>query len=143
MRVVLDASALLAYLRAEPGSEAVDGVLGSALITSVNWAEVLQKSLSVCVEVEGLRQELQVLGLAVEPFSAGDAATAALLWPQTRNLGLLLAGSCLPEPGVAPQPAAADSATALRGCRSGVQKWRRLRRQGGIAANQQPTANSP
>ncbi|MFW6730697.1 MAG: hypothetical protein ACODUE_03020 [Synechococcus sp.] len=54
MRVVLDASALLAYVRAEPGSEAVDGVLGSALITSVNWAEVLEKSLSASVKVEGL-----------------------------------------------------------------------------------------
>jgi PIN domain nuclease of toxin-antitoxin system len=96
MQVVLDASALLAYLRAEPGSEAVDGVLGSALITSVNWAEVLQKSLSAGVEVEGLRQELQALGLAVEAFSAGDADTAALLWPQTRNLGLSLADrACL------------------------------------------------
>jgi ribonuclease VapC len=96
MQVVLDASALLAYLRAEPGSEAVDGVLGSALITSVNWAEVLQKSLSAGVEEKGLRQELQALGLAVEPFSAGDADTAALLWPQTRNLGLSLADrACL------------------------------------------------
>jgi len=96
MQVVLDASALLAYLRAEPGSEAVDGVLGSALITSVNWAEVLQKSLSAGVEAKGLRQELQALGLAVEPFSAGDADTAALLWPQTRNLGLSLADrACL------------------------------------------------
>ena len=96
MQVVLAASALLAYLRAEPGSEAVDGVLGSALITSVNWAEVLQKSLSAGVEAKGLRQELQALGLAVEPFSAGDADTAALLWPQTRNLGLSLADrACL------------------------------------------------
>ena len=96
MRVVLDASALLAYLRAEPGSEAVDSVLGSALITSVNWAEVLQKSLSAGVEAKGLRQELQALGLAVEPFSAGDADTAALLWPQTRNLGVSLADrACL------------------------------------------------
>ena len=96
MQVVLDASALLAYLRAEPGSEAVDGVLGSALITSVNWAEVLQKSLSAGVEAKGLRQELQALGLAVEPFSAGDADTAALLWPQTRNLGLSLSDrACL------------------------------------------------
>ena len=40
MQVVLDASALLAYLRAEPRSEAVDGVLGATLITSVNWAEL-------------------------------------------------------------------------------------------------------
>lgn len=46
MRVVLDASALLAYLRTEPGSKAVDGVLGTAEISSVNWAEVVQKSVS-------------------------------------------------------------------------------------------------
>lgn len=48
------------------------------------------------MEVEGLRLELQVLGLTVEPFSAADADTAALLWPQTRNLGLSLADrACL------------------------------------------------
>ncbi len=40
--------------------------------------------------------ELQALGLAVEPFSAGDADTAALLWPQGRNLGWSLADrACL------------------------------------------------
>lgn len=96
MRMVLDASALVASRRAEPGSEALDGVRGTAVITSVNGAEVVQKCLSAGVEVEGLRQELQALGLAVEPFSAADADTAALLWPQTRNLGLSLADrACL------------------------------------------------
>ena len=96
IQVVLDASALLAYLRAEPGSDQVDDVLGAATITSVNWAEVLQKSLSVGVDVKGLRQDLQALGLVVEPFSAGDADTAARLWPQTRRLGLSLADrACL------------------------------------------------
>ena len=73
IEAVLDASALLAYLREEPGSDRVDDVLGRAVITSVNWAEVVQKSLSAGVEVEGLRQDLRALGLVVEPFSAGDA----------------------------------------------------------------------
>lgn len=84
MQVVLDASALLAYLRAEPGSEAVDGVLGAALITSVNWAEVLQKFLSAGVEVEGLRQELQALGLALRfnlPVLTCDRLWAELTLP--------------------------------------------------------------
>jgi ribonuclease VapC len=90
MQVVLDASALLAYLRAEPGSDGVDGLLGVAGITSVNWAEVVQKSLAAGVEVEGLRDDLEALGLVVAPFSAGDADTAARLWPQTRHLGLSL-----------------------------------------------------
>jgi PIN domain nuclease of toxin-antitoxin system len=38
MTVVLDASALLAYLRQEPGEEMVDGVLAESVMTSVNWA---------------------------------------------------------------------------------------------------------
>ena len=79
MQVVLDVSALLAYLRAEPGSDGVDGLLGVAGITGVNWAEV-----------EGLREDLEALGLVVAPFSAGDADTAARLWLQTRHLGLSL-----------------------------------------------------
>lgn len=48
------------------------------------------------VVLDASAQELQVLGLAVEPFSAEDADTAALLWPQTRHLGLSLADrACL------------------------------------------------
>ncbi|MFM9103620.1 MAG: PIN domain nuclease, partial [Cyanobium sp.] len=38
-----------------------------------------------------LRQDPRALGLAVEPCSAEEADTAALLWPQTRPLGLSLA----------------------------------------------------
>ena len=41
MTVVLDASALLAYLKDEPGSNQVDGVLATSVISSVNWAEVI------------------------------------------------------------------------------------------------------
>jgi PIN domain nuclease of toxin-antitoxin system len=39
MKAVLDASALLAYLQNEPGSEAVEAVLDESIISSVNWAE--------------------------------------------------------------------------------------------------------
>lgn len=62
MQVVLDASALLAFLRQEPGADRVDGALAAAGITSVNWAEVVQTSLSAGVEVEGLRGDLHALG---------------------------------------------------------------------------------
>ena len=37
----------------------------------------LQKFLAAGVEVEGLREDLEALGLVVAPFSAGDAHTAA------------------------------------------------------------------
>ena len=74
MTVVLDASALLAYLRQEPGGEMVDGLLAESVMTSVNWAEVVQKSISAGVEVEGmLWAPMRQLGL-----SLGDRAWAEL-----------------------------------------------------------------
>ena len=42
---VLDASALLAMLQGEPGGEAVEELLQTAVISSVNWSEVAQKAL--------------------------------------------------------------------------------------------------
>jgi PIN domain nuclease of toxin-antitoxin system len=88
--VVLDASALLAYLLQEPGAEVVDGLLSDARMTSVNWAEVVQKSLSAGVEVQGMREELQALGMQVEPFVAADGERAGQLWALTRQQGLSL-----------------------------------------------------
>jgi ribonuclease VapC len=90
MTVVLDASALLAYLRQEPGAEVVDGVLADARMASVNWAEVVQKSLSAGVDVEGMRDDLQALGVRVEPFLPEDGDRAGRLWSLTRQQGLSL-----------------------------------------------------
>lgn len=90
MTVVLDASALLAYLLQEPGAEVVDGLLSDARMTSVNWAEVVQKSLSADVDVQGMREELQALGMKVEAFLAADGEKAGQLWPLTRQRGLSL-----------------------------------------------------
>jgi PIN domain nuclease of toxin-antitoxin system len=96
MTVVLDASALLAYLRQEPGGEVVDGVLAESVMTSVNWAEVVQKSISAGVEVEGMLEDLQALGMKVEPFLPVDGAMAGRLWAPTRQLGLSLSDrACL------------------------------------------------
>ena len=41
MTVVLDASALLAYLQDEPGDQAVEAVLAESVMSSGNWAEVV------------------------------------------------------------------------------------------------------
>lgn len=80
MTVVLDASALLAYLKDEPGGDAVDAVLTEARISSVNWSEVIQKSLAAGVAVDGMLDDLQALGLTVEPFTSEDAEEAGRLW---------------------------------------------------------------
>jgi ribonuclease VapC len=96
MAVVLDASALLAYLREEPGAGVVDGLLADAHMASVNWAEVVQKSLSAGVDVDGMQEDLQALGMRVEPFLPVDGEWAGRLWPLTRQQGLSLADrACL------------------------------------------------
>jgi ribonuclease VapC len=90
MTVVLDASALLAYLQDELGSEVVERVLAESVMSSVNWAEVVQKSLSAGVEIEGMLDDLQSLGLTVEPFTLEDGERVGRLWEQTRQAGLSL-----------------------------------------------------
>ncbi len=96
MSVVLDASALLAFLHEEPGGELVSPVLEGARVSAVNWSEVLQKSLQRRVDVEGMRQEFTDVGVIFEPFTPEQAETAARLFTQTRNHGLSLADrACL------------------------------------------------
>lgn len=90
MAVVLDASALLAYLQDEPGGDIVDAVLAESVMSSVNWAEVIQKSISAGVNVEGMLDDLQALGLTIEPFTLSDGEMAGRLWQQTRQYGLSL-----------------------------------------------------
>ena len=90
MTVVLDASALLAYLQDEPGGEGVDRMLAESVMSSVNWAEVVQKSIAAGVEVDGMLDDLQSLGLRVEPFTLEDGERAGRLWEQTRQAGLSL-----------------------------------------------------
>ncbi|NJL42291.1 MAG: type II toxin-antitoxin system VapC family toxin [Pleurocapsa sp. CRU_1_2] len=90
MTVVLDASALLAYLQDEPGGDRIEEVLAESVISSVNWAEVIQKSIAAGVEVDGMLDDLQALGMGVEPFTPEDGEMAGRLWEQTRQAGLSL-----------------------------------------------------
>lgn len=88
MNAVLDASALLAWLQSEPGGELVEEKLAVGAISSLNWSEVLQKSLAHGIDVTGLRQDLEALGLVIMPFDADDAEQAARLWSQGSGLSL-------------------------------------------------------
>ena len=93
---VLDASALLALLQQEPGAETVETLLEEAVISSVNWSEVVQKSLDRGVELDNLREDLKALGLSIAPFDVEDAEIAAALRRGTAELGLSLADrACL------------------------------------------------
>ena len=96
MSAVLDASALLAFLHDEAGSDQVSAALGGGCISTVNWSEVLQKSLQRDVDIAGMRQDFVEVGLSFEQFTAQQAEIAARLWERTRSHGLSMADrACL------------------------------------------------
>jgi ribonuclease VapC len=91
MTTVLDASAVLALLYREPGHEQVAEMLAGAVMSTVNWAEVVQKLVqrghpAPMVAAEGARS----LGVQVVPFVPADAVRTGLLWSATRRAGLSL-----------------------------------------------------
>ena len=95
-KLVLDASALLAYLGDETGAEVVaDAIAGGATISTVNLAEALSTLASRGVSPEKVSVDLVDSGLlggaiTVEPFTAADAVETARLRPLTRSAGLSL-----------------------------------------------------
>lgn len=88
---VLDASAVLAWLRTEPGAEVVEAHLDSAVICAVNLSEVHQKLAHRGVDADRTLRHLHTLGIRTEPAGPLDAITAAKLWRTTRTAGLSLA----------------------------------------------------
>lgn len=90
-RLVLDASALLAYLQRERGYERVQQALAQgAAMSTVNLAEVYAKAAERAISIRELAERLQVLGLNGVAFTEEDARISAALHPDTRALGLSL-----------------------------------------------------
>jgi PIN domain nuclease of toxin-antitoxin system len=87
--VVLDASALLALLNAEPGATRVAAVLHQAVVSSVNLSEVVGKLAEVGMPEDEIHSALDGLRLDVIPFDESLAYRAGLLRPASR-LGLSL-----------------------------------------------------
>lgn len=92
--VVLDASALLAWLFEEPGADVVDPLLPAAVLSTVNLAEVWQKLDQHGVDAERALRRARLLGVRTEPFSDADAALAARMWHGGRRVGLSLGDRC-------------------------------------------------
>lgn len=93
--VVVDASALLAMLQGEPGTDVVATVLGTAVVSAVNWAEVLQKARSHAVDVRDLESDLAHLGVRFAPFTTTEASAAADLWHEGGRALALADRACL------------------------------------------------
>lgn len=91
---VLDSSAVLAWLRDEPGADVVQPLLSAAVMSAANWSEIWQKLRQHGVDADRTTNRLRTLGVRVEPLTEADAVTAANLWARTRAAGLSLADRC-------------------------------------------------
>jgi ribonuclease VapC len=87
---VLDASALLAFSQGEDGANVVGPLLERSVISSVNWAEVLQRAISLGLGTQGKQEDLESLGVQILPFTVEDAGYTAQLWSISRQAGLSL-----------------------------------------------------
>jgi len=87
---VVDASALLALLNEEEGSEAVASVLPGARIGAVNLSEVVGKLAELGMPERRVVTVLEPLGLEVVVFDRELAYGAGALRPVTLEAGLSL-----------------------------------------------------
>ncbi|TNF79191.1 MAG: PIN domain-containing protein, partial [Gammaproteobacteria bacterium] len=94
--IVLDASALLAFLFREEGSERVAEVLGESCMSAVNLSEVIGRFVRDGHSAVEVAERLKTSPIELVPFLSEDAAIAATLIPATSLHGLSLADrACL------------------------------------------------
>ena len=90
MTTLLDASAVLAFLWGEPGSERVREAFagGDVSCTVANWSEVVAKVFARGGDWNVAEAALVGWGLSLLPLDAQDAVEAGKLWVSQRSLSL-------------------------------------------------------
>jgi len=88
--IVLDASALLAFLFKESGHEVVAQYIDNACISTVNLSEVAGRMCRDGVDPTPLLQQLERTAIEVVPFTQTQVLYAAHFIPQTQRYGLSL-----------------------------------------------------
>lgn len=88
---VVDSSSVLALMHHEPGADEVASVVAAgALISSVNYSEVVAKLADRGIPEREIRARLARLVLQIVDFDTGQALRAGMLRPVTRTAGLSL-----------------------------------------------------
>jgi ribonuclease VapC len=87
----IDASAVLAVMLGEPGSDNVAAQLEGSIISTVNLSEIYRKLVDGEIPIDDAVHEVGRFRLKPVPFDDEQAAEAARLRPLTRHLGLSLA----------------------------------------------------
>ena len=94
--VVLDASAVSALVKGEDGGEIVSARCLGAVISAVNFSEVVEMLARIGLPIDVWEQRLASIGIGIVAFSSEQATTTAALRPPTRPAGLSLADrACL------------------------------------------------
>lgn len=89
-KTVIDASALLALLNAEPGAEVVAEALPYGIISTVNQSEVVSKLCEAGISEPVVHRTLESLGLEVIPFDKDQSYEAGFLRKSTQKYELSL-----------------------------------------------------
>lgn len=89
-RVVLDSSAILAFLQQEPGADVVTKLLHQAIASAVNVAEVQSKLIRDGMPAEEAKIAVERCLPTIEPFDSEQASVAAALILPTQKLALSL-----------------------------------------------------
>lgn len=92
-KTVIDASALVALLKGEPGAEIVKAHLKNALLSTVNLYETATVLARYGITVAETRGDIESIIPKIIPYSSQHACRAADLYQQTRTQGLSL-GDC-------------------------------------------------
>ncbi|MGH3544399.1 MAG: type II toxin-antitoxin system VapC family toxin [Mycobacteriales bacterium] len=91
---VLDASAVLAFDREEPGSMVVEAALNGSVLSTVTLAEVIFRYAREGVARSTFASDLERLGVRIEPFTAQDGALHAKLHTFDTKRSLSLGDRC-------------------------------------------------
>lgn len=89
---LLDASAILAFLQAEPGDDVVRQALhdDTCVVSAANHSEVIAKAIDQGADAQALQSILAELAYTIVDVKAEDGIAAGLMRSTTRKIGLSL-----------------------------------------------------
>lgn len=93
IKYVLDASALLAFLGAEEGGDAISAILPFSMMSALNYSEVIGKIVQK-TQSNGRQIDLSVLGIQILPFGESEALETANLIRASKPYGLSIGDRC-------------------------------------------------
>lgn len=87
-KVILDASALIAFIKNEPGADIVEKLVGNIIMSGVNLSEVAATLLDSEMSLQECQDCIEPFVEQVLPFGKEEAFATAVLKKTTKHKGL-------------------------------------------------------